>query len=237
MEKVIEILKTSSISSLFVLSLLWFLKNSIQSWIFKEHSREIEAFKASLSNTAEFLKFELQKDAARANLFSNNIYSIYPELFQKARIAHGIVDGIYGFRYVNSWDGFVRSDFEKVLADRNIPSGKRDDILAAIESNRSNGLKALDELLWGLEFSDAHKALFEFKNYTLLKEVFISTEIKLMALEIHKELISAKVDAEISRRDLQRDYFKSMKASIDKSGQIIDHLANKIHMELNPTRS
>ncbi len=223
------------LSVIIISGLLWFLRNSIQSWIWKQHSQEIEKYKSSLVTTTELLKFELQKDATRAQLFSNSIFSIYPDLFQKVRIARGIIGGIYGFRYSNTWDGYARPDFEKVLADKNIPTGFRDEVINAIEENRALGIKKLDELLWNLEFSEAHGALAELKNYYLLKEIFLSDPVKEFIEKIHKDLISAKVDADMSRRDNSRDYLRDMKSALDRVESSTAELAIQIRRELNPT--
>lgn len=233
-----QILGATALSTLIIGGILFFLRNSITSWIWKEHSIEIEKAKNELLNTTEYLKFDFQKDAMKLQILNSSLFVIYPKLNKKIKIAQGCVGGLYGFRYSKSWEGFNSKDFDEVLVEKNIPHGKRGELIKDIESNWQNGVKKLDEFLRSLEFGEAMSAISSLRDYILLKEIFIQKSILDLCWEIHKQLIAARVSADVARRDPRNpDHMTKYQEAIDKLGPAVENLVTKIHNELNPVGS
>ena len=67
-----------SIGTVLVLAMMYVFRCAFTSWLFVAANIDVEKFKATLGETAEHLKFDLQKDIARSQLYSNSIFSIYP---------------------------------------------------------------------------------------------------------------------------------------------------------------
>ncbi len=224
-----------SLGTVLVFALMYLFRGAFTSWLSVAANIDVEKFKATLGETAEHLKYDLQKDIARSQLYSNSIFSIYPDLFQKVRIAQGIVLNFYGLRYASTWDGFVEVDFEKILSEKNVATGIRQELLSAITSDREAGIKKLEQFLREVEFSDAHKALVEIMNFVMLKEIFITEEIRALALDIHKMLVSAKVDADMARQDTRNPkWMTDMRKTMSDLEPKIDTLRGHIFKELNP---
>lgn len=224
-----------SVGTLLVLTCLYMFRNFFSSWLLTNANLDLESFKAELGETAEHLKFDLQKDVARSQLYSNSIFDIYPDLFSKVRLAHGIVANFYGFRYAATWTGFNIVDFEKVLSEKNVASGTRGTLLAAIQANRAAGIKKLEEFLRDAEFSDAQNRLHEIMNAVMLKEIFITSEIRDLTLDIHRLLVSAKVDADIARQDpTNMKWITNLRKTLTDVEPKIETLRTLISRELNP---
>lgn len=213
---------------------LWIFKRVIASWLWKEHSKEIEQYKVDLQLTTELLKHDLQKDFARTELYSNSLFTIYPELYSKLILAQGVVGGFTGFRSKPNWEGFDKRDFESLLVERDAPSGAKNSILELLSSNRDQGIKKLEEFLHQREFGEASEKLVDFKNYLLLKRIFIPKDIASLCFEINKKLVSIKIDASLALNDNTKDYYSKMNETMKDIEEEINKLLTFISIELNP---
>lgn len=234
-----NLLFTSFTSVAIIGFLTYLLRKLFGAWLIKQTNIEVEKYKADLQNLSELLKFDIQKDAIRAEHHIGSLNTIYPELYSKLRIAQGHISSLFGLRYAPNWTGSSAADIEKLLIEKNAPSLTRDDIVQEVTVNRPNGLKKLEEYLRDHEFYSAHMKLSDVMNFIILKEIFISKDIRELSLEIHKLLVSAKVNGEMMISDPKNtggNWYDLRKQDLNSVDQKIDILRDKIHKELSPSR-
>lgn len=214
----------------------YIFRETFAAWLVKQSKIEVESYKAEISRLSEHLKYDLQKNVLKAEHHVTSLNSIYPELYQQIRITEGSISGLFGFRYSPDWSTLTPEEIEKTLVGKNAPTIRIEKIISEIKANRKSGEKFLDEYFRETEFSEAHSNLGKLMNLIVLKEIFLSEAVSEHAFEIHKTLVSAKVNGEMLTMQTgeNKKWYDDMQTDLTSAVGKISELKKIIKNELEP---
>jgi hypothetical protein len=160
--------------------------------------KDLNLQKAKLDDARENLKHELEKEILRARFSTEKQHVIYPEMYRLLRVAAGSIGRFYNIAFTNNFDDFNTEDLTNDLRNRKIPEGAIQKLLAAVQNGRTAGLKEIERYLYQQEFVLAQMAITEAKNFLLLQELYMTTEIAEDGLSVCKGLQLAWIGAQNS---------------------------------------
>jgi len=213
----------SIIISLSVPAILFLSKNYILGYVKGFFDKDIEKFKHDLELNKEVFKQELSREALRTVSLFNVRQSLYPEIFEKIKIAQGCTLGLLGARYSLTFDDYSKEDFQKFFQQNNFLTHKtKREFFDLMDNDSRKAIGKLQEWLREKEFSDCKVKQFELKNHIILKQLYISKEILDLCFEIHKLLVSYSIDVEFEDKIPKGfEHFKSIEKEIIGKEEIL----------------
>ena len=171
------------------------LKDTVQNLLARQANKELENQKHELGRITERLKFDLQSEMLKAQISAAQIHEVYPKLLEEIRMAEGALGPFIGAYGVPSWEGCGRPDFERVLSEQKVPSKTQEAILTTLDRDPLAGIKRLEEVLRDLERGRARLQINQAQNYRILKALYLSPEVQVLASTVTKLLSDAWFDA------------------------------------------
>ena len=164
--------------TLVIIGGLWVGKMAIERLVARgvdqRFDRRLEDHKHALALTAEHARFELQRALANFNLYTTKRYAAAESVYQKIRIAHGAVAGLFGVKEQPTFQEYSSADMAEYLVSRRVAEGKREEILATWDTDRNASMQVLEPYLRLLEVQEAHSELIAAQNETFLNELYLS---------------------------------------------------------------
>ena len=191
-----------SVGSLATTGIFMFLfKEAIKSMLKKTVEADLARVTHELDVKKEIIKNELNRDAYKAQLMLNNVHAIYPELAAKLEHAFGAVSGLQGFSFAINFEQYQADDIKTYLASHRLPKGKHDELIVAIDRDRTTGIKSLKDTLREVEISEARHCCAEAQNYRVIKAIYCSDQVLQTFDDCYKIVWSAWVDLDVGRID------------------------------------
>lgn len=153
--------------------------------------RRLAEFKHDLDNSMELAKYQFQRRIADLNRYSERRHESYAELWKLLRTAHGRIldlqrEAAPDFSYYDA------SDVEQHLAKKNIPSGKRAEVIAKWSQDRNLGVEELGSTLSSASRHEALAAFVDANNSYVANELYLSDQVIELAQQSLRELDSLR---------------------------------------------
>lgn len=189
-------------------------KEGIKARLKKEVESDLARLRNDLEIKKEVIKNDLQKEAYKAQLLVTNVHQIYPELVAKLEIAMGAVGSLCGFTFAVDLRGLNEQDIATFLQEQKLPKGKQEEFLAKCRTSKDAGIKAIQEHLRELEYTDARHKCVEAKNYRILKSIYCADDVLAAFDECYKCIWSAWADLHVGR--LEHTLFTRGMTTVEK---------------------
>lgn len=212
---------------------LWLFKESLKSKLTLEVEQRLNQQKADLEKIRDSFQFQIQQAMLTFQLQTTKAHEFYPELYEKLKIAEGHAGRPLGIKMAYTWEEYSLDDLKTMMINRKVVSGKIDELLTLIKSDRPDGIKKMDKYLNMVEHQQSERLLVEARNFLTLKSLYMTDEITNDCYTVCDEIWSAIVDAHPDHRD-----YKTYKASLDKVDKQMISVKEKMrkaltHKELN----
>ncbi|MFM6928983.1 MAG: hypothetical protein ACKOX6_11000 [Bdellovibrio sp.] len=208
--------------------LTWLFKESIKASIKLDLETRLNTQKADLDRVRDSFQFQIQQAMLSIQKQTEKSHEIYPELYEKLRIAEGAAGSLLGLKQVNTWVEYSTQDLEELMERRKVVAGQIEKLVKAIEADRPKGLKQMDAYFSMMEHQQAEFRHHEAKNYITLKSLYMTDEIANDCYQICTNIWSAIVDADIEYRQMA-SYQKTLKTIEDQMTAV----KSKMRLELN----
>jgi hypothetical protein len=86
-----QVLGTGLFSALLVAAAAWLLRSSLAAALSRSVNRDLERLRADLNGQLELVRYELNREAHKADLIANKRYDIYPQTLEKMKDAHRLL--------------------------------------------------------------------------------------------------------------------------------------------------
>ena len=139
--------------------------------------RRLESHKAQLTALNDTVRFDLQRQMTDVGHFAAKRHQVCAEIYHALRAAHGEVSAIDGLRREFTYEEFDEVDIERVLTERKVAHGKRDEILALFGSDRERGVRQMKDYFRVLDINAARRSHQNANNLVLLNEIYLSDEL------------------------------------------------------------
>ena len=212
------------------------------------NQRELERLRAELSRSTqhevERLKFDLvqQNEAARHALQVELVkmqsshgkkHEMYPELYEKLRMAEGAIAGLRGARLGSSYEGFGTEDFERLFSENRLPSELKEKLHTTLMTDRKKGVELVQRALYGAEFGRAHGLHVAANNFLILKALYATPTLVDKARTALKELWDAWVEADMGRNEARLNVGPKYSAHIEAAQAALRALESEMRGELS----
>lgn len=201
---------TGVIGGLFI----WLFKESLKTSLKLDMEARLNTQRADLERVRDAFQFQVQQAMLSIQIQTEKTHEIYPELYEKLRVAEGAIGSLLGLRESPTWEEYSVDDLKSLMERRGVVSGQIERIAQAINQNRRDGLKEMNEYLRMIELNEAKGKHHEAKNYVVLKNLYMTDEIAEECFTICKHLWAAIVDA--NPEYVQYDSFKKNMAEVEK---------------------
>lgn len=195
-----------------------------------ELQKEIEKFKSDLEREKDRHRHDLARDAAKITMYNAKSHDLYAELFELLRRAEGAVGLLTGLRQLPDWEKLSKKDIEEAMIEYGIPPDKACFTLAHLESNKHKTIEAVRGMYRLQDQINAEEKTRTAKNFTILKEIYISEEITGKTFELLKLFNDIIIDVEFM--DTDASFRKSAHENNKKTGPLLIELRRSIQKEL-----
>lgn len=225
----VETILTALLTSGATMTLAIFLfKESITAKLKLDIEQRLNIQKAEIDKVRDAFQFQIQQAMLSFQLKTTKTHEIYPELYEKLRIAQGAASSLLGLSIKPTWEEYSEKDLEEMLQRRNIVSGQITVLLSAIQTNRQSGIKEMDKYLRMVQYNEASAYHAEAKNFITLKNLYLSDEVSELCYETCKNIWSAIVDA-----NPEHVQYKQFKEAMAKTDELLTNIKNKMKAELS----
>lgn len=177
--------------------LLFFGRNTVAEWIKSSFAKDIQKFKHDLDIQKEYIKQDLHREAQRISYLSTSKQSLYPELYEKLRLAEGAVENLHGLRRIPNYEKYSLEDMAEVVHASKALNSIKMDILKTFETDKKSGADKWLEILRASDLQEARTRCIEVKNFLVLKSLYISKGICDLCFSCLKNLNSIAIDIEM----------------------------------------
>ena len=150
---------------------IWLFKESIKASIKLDLETRLNVQKADLDRVRDNFQFQIQQAMLSIQKQTEKTHEIYPELYEKLRIAEGAAGSLLGLKQVNTWVEYSIQDLQDLMERRKVVSGQIEKLVKAIEVNRPDGLKQMNEYFTMIEHQQAEFRHHEAKNHYRVNEM------------------------------------------------------------------
>ena len=206
---------------------IWIFKESIRTSLRLEMETRLNAQKSELDRMRDAFQFQVQQAMLSIQIKTERTHEIYPELWEKLRMAEGGTSRMLGLRESPTYGDFSIEDFKAMLVERKVIPGHIEKLLSAIQSDRNSGIAKLRDFLRFVEWNEAKLQHQEAKNFIVLKQLYMTDEIADMSFKICEHIWFAIVDA--NPEDIQASMFRKNMGAVE---QMMNALKEKIRAEL-----
>lgn len=193
---------------------IWLFKESLKTSLKLDMETRLNTQRADLESVRDAFQFQVQQAMLSIQIQTEKTHEIYPELYEKLRVAEGAIGSLLGLRESPTWEEYSVDDLKSMMERRGVVTGQIERIAQAIQQNRRDGLKEMNEYLRMIELNETKGKHHEAKNYVILKNLYMTDEIAEDCFTICKHLWGAIVDA--NPEHVQYDSFKKNMAEVEK---------------------
>lgn len=201
----VETIKTitaSGAGGVLVLLCLYFFRDAVLSALNRSAQRDIEARKAELQKDLEKWKSDLERekeryrhdlarDAAKIAMFNEKSHELYAQIFESLRRAEGAVGRLHNIYFSPDWKTISAEAARAYFTERGASIDSLKETLSEIDSNRDSFAKKANSLDERLRLFNTDKAIDDFKNLVLLKELYLSEKLNKKLTEVRNLLYGA----------------------------------------------
>lgn len=190
------------ISSLSLTGLFLFLfRESLKTWLRSLLQKDLAQFQQILDIKTETIKSDLHREAYKAQLITNSVHSIYPELMRKTEIAFGAVSSLCGLTYAIDFSQYNQDDFRSFMKEHGFLNGKIEELLDLIDDDEEKGVKALERHLRETQKSAARRLCEDAKNFRVINAIYCSDDVLKGFDECFIEIWHSLVDLGLGSQD------------------------------------
>lgn len=213
--------------------MLFIFKESLKRLLDRSLQKNVAEYKHELDTQKEVIKLEIQKNAFSSQMATTSIYKIYPELFQKFRIAQGDIASLCGVTNELTFEEYNAQDIRGYLESQKIPNGKIEELIEQISENRENGIRRMKAYMRGIRRNQIDRALMQAKNFQYLNSIFCSDEVVAILNNLGDTLTSSFVDMTVGEGD-ETMFRRGADAIRNAARTQIAELEARMKVELNP---
>ena len=231
----VEVLSSSGFTLAGAGIIGFFLNEKIRTSLTVQMQRDLNKQKQELDLLTEKIKFELQREMIKVQLYNQSSQLIYPEMYKKILIAHGSVIGLMGLKRVPDYKKYETDDVRELLTKRSVPNSSIEEIVRKYSISRAAGVEALEKLIRLIELDEAQNEFAEVKDFWLINELYLDDEISDTIGSFLDDLWIVYVDAEMSI--LHNHFFENDKVAKERLEPTLKAIKNKIRAKLMPYQS
>jgi len=182
MNPVVEFVLTTVTTAGVGAAVLWpLLKPTLSRYVARRvdfgFDARLDVHRQKLDVITETAKFELQKRLTGANLYTQRRHDAYPLVYQKMRVAHGLILNQRGSSTAPTFEEYDENDIRAYLSEYGAPSGFIADVLARWRDDKPEAVKMVEPYVRMLKRQDAERRFMDAKNELYLSELYFSDEV------------------------------------------------------------
>ncbi|TGL58708.1 hypothetical protein [Leptospira sarikeiensis] len=195
----------TTIISIPLTSLISFL---IKAWINSGFSKKIEKFKSELDNITRIQEFKFKKALDDYSLYSAKKHEIYRNLFAIFSESFGHLFSLSGFTIGPDYNVLSKADILEIIPSLGISDTDKKEIINSGEIKKKDDIiSEIRRAEYKVKVVIADQKFSEFKNFSVLNEIYFADDINRLIDEIIKQkaklITSAKIRAFNSNKHVQ----------------------------------
>ncbi|PJZ23902.1 hypothetical protein CH352_18835 [Leptospira hartskeerlii] len=185
MDLIISIIINITVSVPVSSLLLFYLK----SWIGSGFSKKIERFKNDLENLRKQQEFEFKKSLDDYSLYSVKKHEVYRELYVLFSESMGLLFSLSGLMLGPDYNVLSKQDLLDLISDLDIFDYDKKRILNEVANLEKEVIvREILKAEYKISVDRADKKFVQFKNYTIVNEIYCAENLNLIITEVIAEM-------------------------------------------------
>jgi hypothetical protein len=194
------------------------------------------ALKREVDTYATLLKFDLQREALKAELNTKTVHIVYPRLMEKLRRAEVALRSAVELTETDS-SGFDEKDYSRLLEELQVPGGERKRLLDLFNENPEVGKAAISAAECNYLSRRAASLAKNAQDFAVSRALYLSKAVRTRALSAAQKMAGASFFSPRDENNFSKDGYEAASALLKLIEGNLEELEEQMISELEARSS